>query len=214
LTLAGEIRQNGRMPAAGGRCVTTCSIAFALAIAPLCGHAAEPSRSLAGKAWSGAQDVAIYALGLIGVTYKFGGNTPDSGLDCSGFVRYVFQEVTGVSLPRTSKEMSGLGARVGANDLMPGDLVFFNTRRFAYSHVGIYLGDNRFVHAPSVGSEVEIAQMSGAYWQKRFDGARRVVGVMPALVPTVAMARAFPAETAPGWRTSRPYAIDPADATP
>ena len=110
--------------------------------------------------------------------------------------------------------MSGLGARVGANDLMPGDLVFFNTRRFAYSHVGIYLGDNRFVHAPSVGSEVEIAQMSGTYWQKRFDGARRVVGVMPALVPTVAMARAFPSEAAPGWRTSRPYAIDPADATP
>ena len=101
--------------------------------------------------WSGAQDVAIYALGLIGVDYKFGGNTPESGLDCSGLVRYVFQEVTGVTLPRTAKEMSGLGAKVGADDLKPGDLVFFNTRRFPYSHVGIYLGDNRFIHAPSRG---------------------------------------------------------------
>ena len=112
----------------------------------------------AGKVWTGAQDVAVYALGLIGVDYKFGGNTPDTGLDCSGLVRYVFQEVTGVTLPRTAKEMSGIGAKVGVADLKPGDLVFFNTRRFAFSHVGIYLGDNRFIHAPSRGSEVAIAR--------------------------------------------------------
>ncbi|MEO8507493.1 MAG: C40 family peptidase [Betaproteobacteria bacterium] len=150
-----------------------------------------------GKVWSGTQDVAIYALGLIGVEYKFGGNTPESGLDCSGLVRYVFQEVTGVTLPRTSKELSGLGAKVSANDLKPGDLVFFNTRRFQFSHVGIYLGDNRFIHAPSAGSEVEIARLSESYWQKHFNGARRLVGVLPSLVPSVispAIAGELPAD--------------------
>lgn len=149
----------------------------------------------AGKVWSGAQDVAIYALGLIGVDYKFGGNTPASGLDCNGLVRYVFQEVTGVTLPRTAKEMSGLGSKVQLDDLKPGDLVFFNTRRFQFSHVGIYLGDNRFIHAPSTGSEVEIARLSESYWQKHFNGARRLVGVLPSLVPNVispAMASTLP----------------------
>ncbi len=139
----------------------------------------------AGKVWSGTQDVAIYALGLIGVDYRFGGNTPDRGLDCSGLVRYVFQEVTGVTLPRTSREMSSIGSKIGLGDLKPGDLVFFNTRRFQFSHVGIYLGDNRFIHAPATGGEVEIARLSESYWQKHFDGARRLVGVLPALVPSV-----------------------------
>jgi cell wall-associated NlpC family hydrolase len=147
----------------------------------------------AGKAWSGAQDVAIYALGMIGVDYRYGGNSPESGLDCSGLVRYVFQEVTGVTLPRTSKEMSGLGAKLKADDLKAGDLVFFNTRGFQFSHVGIYLGDNRFIHAPSRGSEVEISRLTETYWQKHFSGARRLVGVLPSLVPnliTPAMASA------------------------
>jgi cell wall-associated NlpC family hydrolase len=139
----------------------------------------------AGKVWSGAQDVAIYALGLIGVDYRFGGNSPDSGLDCSGLVRYVFQEVTGVTLPRTSREMSSIGSKIALGDLKPGDLVFFNTRRFQFSHVGIYLGDSRFIHAPATGGEVEIAKLSESYWQKHFDGARRLVGVLPALVPSV-----------------------------
>ena len=139
----------------------------------------------ASKFWSGAQDVAGYALGLIGVEYKFGGNTPESGLDCSGLVRYVFQEVTGITLPRTSKELSGVGAKVGIADLKAGDLVFFNTRRFPNSHVGIYLGDNTFIHAPSRGREVEVAQLSSSYWQKHFNGARRLVGVLPDLVPSL-----------------------------
>jgi len=145
---------------------------------------AESAKETAGKVWTGAQDVAIYALGLIGVNYKFGGSSPDSGLDCSGLVRYVFQEVTGVTLPRTAREMSTLGAKVGTSELKPGDLVFFNTRQFAFSHVGIYLGDNRFVHAPSKGSDVMVSQLSQAYWQKHFNGARRLVGVVPSLSPT------------------------------
>ena len=139
----------------------------------------------AGKVWNGAQDVAIYALGLIGVDYRFGGNSPSSGFDCSGLVRYVFQEVTGVTLPRTSREMSGLGSKIALGELKPGDLVFFNTRQFQFSHVGIYLGDSRFIHAPARGGEVEIARLSETYWQKHFDGARRLVGVLPAMMPSV-----------------------------
>lgn len=201
-----EIRDNGEMPVRlapvhAAIATLVCAMTFAL---PAHAQNAKPQRSFAAsaaetavKVWSGAQDVAIYALGMIGVDYKFGGNTPESGLDCSGLVRYVFQEVTGVTLPRTSREMSGLGAKVGANDLKPGDLVFFNTRRFQFSHVGIYLGDNRFIHAPSAGSEVEIARLSESYWQKHFNGARRLVGVLPSLVPNVispAIAGELPAD--------------------
>jgi cell wall-associated NlpC family hydrolase len=202
------------MPARGmSFVVRACALATMVATAPLA-HAsgstfAASAAEAAGKAWSGAQDVAVYALGLLGVTYKFGGNTPEAGLDCSGLVRHVFQEVTGFTLPRTSKEMSRLGARITPADLEPGDLVFFNTRRFAYSHVGIYLGDNRFIHAPSRGSEVEIAHMSHAYWRKKFDGARRLVGTVPALMPNV-IAPAIAAELVPA--ASR--IVDVADATP
>lgn len=129
-----------------------------------------------------AQDLAIYALGLIGVDYKYGGISPEHGLDCSGLVRYVFQEVVGVTLPRTSREMARLGGRVAQADLRAGDLVFFNTRSSPFSHVGIYLGDNRFIHAPHRGGEVEIVAMTQHYWQQRYDGARRLIGVLPDLI--------------------------------
>jgi cell wall-associated NlpC family hydrolase len=153
---------------------------------------ARSAKAAVSTAWNGAQDVAIYALGLIGVDYRFGGETPEGGVDCSGLVRYVFQQVTGVTLPRTSKELSRLGNKVASADLAPGDLVFFDTRRFPFSHVGIYLGDNRFIHAPSTGSEVEISRLSESYWQKHFNGARRLVGVLPSLVPSALAAAAAP----------------------
>ena len=150
----------------------------------------------ASKVWHNTQDVALFALGLLGVDYRFGGTTPERGLDCSGLVQYVFQEVTGATLPRTSREMSRLGTRVAIADLAPGDLVFFNTRRFAFSHVGLYLGDSRFIHAPSAGGEVEIATLNQSYWKRHFDGARRLVGVLPSLAPTViGAAVAAPAAT-------------------
>lgn len=167
---------------------------------------ARSAKDAAATAWNGAQDVAIYALGLIGVDYRYGGVTPENGVDCSGLVRYVFQQVTGVTLPRTSKELSRLGSKVASADLAPGDLVFFNTRRFQFSHVGIYLGDNRFIHAPSTGSEVEIARMSEGYWQKHFDGARRLVGVMPSLIPS---AVAAPMSALPPWQPLSRDAISP-----
>jgi cell wall-associated NlpC family hydrolase len=147
--------------------------------------AAATVKIAAATAFSSAQDLAITALDLIGIRYKWGGETPATGLDCSGLVRYVFQQVTGVTLPRTARDMSRLGDEVAIPDLQPGDLVFFNTRRFAYSHVGIYLGDNRFVHAPRRGREVEVATLESGFWQKRFNGARRMVGVLPGLIPAI-----------------------------
>lgn len=142
-------------------------------------------KDAAAAAWQTARKLSSVALGLIGVDYKYGGTSPETGLDCSGLVRYVFQEVTGVVLPRTAKEMSRVGDNVALDELKPGDLVFFNTRHFAFSHVGIYLGDNRFVHAPSRGREVEVATIDKSFWQKRFNGARRLVGTLPDLMPTV-----------------------------
>ena len=154
---------------------------------------ADKARSTAETVWHGAQDLAMFALGLIGVDYRYGGETPEGGLDCSGLVRHVFQQVTGVTLPRTSKELARIGAPVARDDLEAGDLVFFDTRRFAFSHVGIYLGDGRFIHAPSRGSEVEIAELTNSYWRKHFNGARRLVGVLPGLVPEAQAATAVAA---------------------
>ena len=157
---------------------------------------ADKARSTAETVWHGAQDLAMFALGLIGVDYRYGGETPEGGLDCSGLVRHVFQQVTGVTLPRTSKELARIGAPIARDDLEAGDLVFFDTRRFAFSHVGIYLGDGRFIHAPSRGSEVEIAELTNSYWRKHFNGARRLVGVLPGLVPEAQAATAVAAAPA------------------
>jgi cell wall-associated NlpC family hydrolase len=206
------------MPYRRSGLLVPCFLAAALAAAvPAHAQAAlgSSTATTAGKVWSGAQDVAMYALGLIGVSYRFGGNTPDTGLDCSGLVRHVFEEVTGVSLPRTAKEMSTLGAKVTPANLQPGDLVFFNTRRFAFSHVGIYLGDNRFVHAPSPGSDVRIAQLDQSYWQKHFNGARRLIGVLPSLAPSV-VSPAVASEFTPQALVAAPspFAFERADLTP
>lgn len=123
---------------------------------------------------SRASDLVVNALGMLGIRYKYGGNTPENGLDCSGLVRYVFKESWGAELPRTSEEISRLGKKVDTKDLQPGDLVFYNTLRRGFSHVGIYLGDNKFIHSPSSGGEVRIESMDLSYWKKRFNGARRI----------------------------------------
>ncbi|UTH73371.1 C40 family peptidase [Chromobacterium sp. IIBBL 290-4] len=119
-------------------------------------------------------DLLLQAMSLLGVAYRFGGNTPDDGLDCSGFIRYVFQKSLRVNLPRTAAEMAHIGKAVGRGELMPGDLVFFNTRGFNYSHVGIYMGNNKFIHAPRTGKNIEVANLSQSYWTGRYNGARRV----------------------------------------
>ncbi len=121
-----------------------------------------------------ARELAIQALSMIGINYKYGGAAPDDGFDCSGLVSHVFNEVAGIVLPRNSQGMSKVGDNVGKSELQPGDLVFFNTRRRPFSHVGIYIGDERFVHAPSRGGEVEVTNMRSGYWKNRYNGARRV----------------------------------------
>jgi cell wall-associated NlpC family hydrolase len=134
------------------------------------GRARAFLNGMAGK----ASDVVVAALNMIGVRYRWGGNSPDSGLDCSGFVRYVFQDTLGLALPRRAEEMSRVGEKVRLADLKPGDLVFFNTMRRTFSHVGIYIGDNKFVHSPSTGSTIRVDDMDDSYWERRFTGARRV----------------------------------------
>ena len=114
------------------------------------------------------------AMQLIGVRYRWGGNTPQSGLDCSGFVRYVFNDTFCFLLPRKSAQMSKVGLQIGKEELRPGDLVFFNTMRHAFSHVGIYVGDNKFIHAPSKGKAIRVDDMTKVYWEKRYNGARRL----------------------------------------
>lgn len=121
-----------------------------------------------------ASDLAVSAIGMIGIRYQRGGTDPENGLDCSGLVRYVFKESWNKEMPRTSREMSQIGKKVDQKDLQPGDLVFYNTVRRGFSHVGIYLGDNRFVHSPAAGGEVRIESMDLGYWKKRFNGARRI----------------------------------------
>jgi cell wall-associated NlpC family hydrolase len=123
-----------------------------------------------------SDDISMYAVSLVGSPYRLGGTSPDSGLDCSGFVDHVFHQVTGIKLPHDSLAISETTQPLDQTALQPGDLVFFNTLNRAFSHVGIYLGDERFVHATSsrTGS-VMISRLSDRYWHDRFDGARRVV---------------------------------------
>ena len=144
-------------------------------------RAEKSLRDFGGKAKDTASDITSYALSLIGVDYRFGGNTPDQGLDCSGLIRYVFQQATGLSLPRSARDQARVGESVSKDKLQPGDLVFFNTRRFQFSHVGLYIGDNRFIHAPSRGGAVQVVSLDNEYWQKAFNGARRIVGGLPDL---------------------------------
>jgi cell wall-associated NlpC family hydrolase len=145
----------------------------ALAAEPL---ATEPQTALTKLQGftSRASELALQAMSLIGIRYKYGGTTPENGLDCSGLVRYLFKEAWGKELPRTSEEISRVGEKIDTHELQPGDLVFYNTLRRGFSHVGVYLGDNKFIHAPSGGGQVRIESMDMSYWKNRFNGARRI----------------------------------------
>ena len=134
---------------------------------------AEASAAASGPAQR-ASELVVGALGLLGIAYRFGGNTPQSGFDCSGMVRYVFQHTLGLDLPRRAEEISRVGTKVDRKHLKPGDLVFYNTLKRTFSHVGIYLGNNRFIHAPATGGVVRVEDMNESYWVRRFTGARRI----------------------------------------
>lgn len=140
----------------------------------------QPTAATEQAGWSSsAQEILINALSLTGIKYKYGGNSPETGFDCSGFVRYVFQQAANLTLPHGARALSQLGQTVPVDQLKPGDLVFFNTLKSAFSHVGIYLGNNRFIHAPSSGGGIHVVNMSDEYWSKRFNGARRIDGTDP-----------------------------------
>jgi cell wall-associated NlpC family hydrolase len=128
-----------------------------------------------GSQWSNAaQEVLLSALSLTGVKYKYGGSSPETGFDCSGFVRYVFQQAGSLTLPHGARAISQLGKAVTMDQLQPGDLVFFKTLKSTFSHVGIYVGEGRFIHAPTTGGGVHVVDMNDSYWSKRFSGARRL----------------------------------------
>ncbi|MDP3210878.1 C40 family peptidase [Methylotenera sp.] len=137
--------------------------------------AAEKDHAEDSQDWPDrAREVLVNALSLTGIAYKYGGSTPETGFDCSGFVRYVYQQATSLTLPHGAKAISQLGKTVSKSELQPGDLVFFNTLKSAFSHVGIYVGNNRFIHSPSSGGGVRVDDMQSSYWNKRFNGAQRI----------------------------------------
>jgi|LauGreDrversion4_2_1035121.scaffolds.fasta_scaffold21330_5 cell wall-associated NlpC family hydrolase len=120
-------------------------------------------------------NMLLQSVSLMGIAYKWGGNTPDTGMDCSGFVRYVFKKSLGINLPRTAAEMAKVGKRVNINELQPGDLIFFKTMGGSrISHIGMYLGNNKFIQSPRTGENIQITDLSG-YWVKHYVGAKRVV---------------------------------------
>ncbi len=127
------------------------------------------------QATDGAANLVVHAMDSLGVPYRRGGNSAETGFDCSGFVRAMYQQAVGTLLPRRSEEQAAVTERIEKAELQPGDLVFFNTMRRAYSHVGIYLGEGKFIHAPRTGARVRVENMQVSYWQTRFNGARRVL---------------------------------------
>ena len=120
------------------------------------------------------QEVLMNALSLTGIRYTYGGSTPSTGFDCSGFVRYVFSQAANLALPPTARAIAQIGKTVKKDDLQPGDLVFFNTLQKAFSHVGIYMGNNKFIHAPRTGAAVRVESMKDGYWANRFESGQRL----------------------------------------
>lgn len=135
----------------------------------------ELAQQVRDKASDMASDLVLSAMNFLGVPYRRGGSSQESGFDCSGFTRHVFENSVGLILPRRASEQANSPdlIPVQKSELKPGDLVFFNTLRHTFSHVGIYIGDDKFIHSPRAGGQVRVEDMRQAYWQQRFDGARR-----------------------------------------
>ena len=119
-------------------------------------------------------EALLQTLLALGVDYRYGGASPQTGYDCSGLVAHVFREAYGIELPHNARAQSEFGVHVSLAELRPGDLVFYNTQHSPFSHVGIYLGDGRFVHAPKTGAQVRVDSIGSPYWRRHFDGARRL----------------------------------------
>ena len=153
------------------RCFALCAPLLLVA----CGSA-PPKAPRSGPAMPGlsagqSSDIAIHALGLVGTPYRYGGNTPESGFDCSGLIGYVYKSRAGVAPPRTVAQLSGFGRSVGSGDLRTGDLVIFGSGK--PFHAGIYVGEGRFVHAPSTGGTVRLDRLDNVYWARQSPSFRR-----------------------------------------
>lgn len=144
-------------------------------------------QSLRESVRDSASELVMSAMNFLGVPYRRGGNSADSGFDCSGFTRHIFENSLGLVLPRRADEQATTAGLMAINrsELKPGDLVFFNTMKRTFSHVGIYVGDDKFIHAPRAGAEVRIEDMRESYWARRFTGARRADLTAATPSPTV-----------------------------
>ena len=145
---------------------------------------AERVQDGAARVKSRTSELVVSAMGFLGVPYRRGGSSAETGFDCSGFVKAMYEQTLGLILPRRANEQAMATQKIDRQDLQPGDLVFFNTLRRAFSHVGIYIGDNKFIHSPKPGAQVRVEDMGVPYWSKRFDGARRVVEPGPQAAAT------------------------------
>ena len=159
----------------------------------------ELAQQVRDKATDLASDLVISAMDFLGVPYRRGGDSKSEGFDCSGFTRHVFERSIGMILPRRASEQAAMPGleQIKQAELKPGDLVFFNTLRHTFSHVGIYIGDNKFIHSPRAGGAVRIEDMRIAYWQQRFDGARRVPTLTAGQVSASTLLQRTSADTAP-----------------
>lgn len=169
-------RRSATLPAA---LLCLCALALAGCGGPEQVRPAPPSQ----RTWStaapqnpaAANAILMRALGLVGTPYRYGGNTPESGFDCSGLVNYVYRDMLDLRLPRTSRELAAMqGPKIALDRLVPADLVFFGSGG-EVSHVGIYVGEGRFVHAPSTGGTVRLDRLDGAWWRDHYTGAKRVL---------------------------------------
>lgn len=159
-----------------------CTLCLALFLVVSAAHAEQLEASApddtagVGEAILDKARPLLKAMSLLGTPYRLGGNRPEQGLDCSGFVRHVYREASDITLPRTARDMSRAGRAIERDELRPGDLVFFNTRNRPFSHVGIYAGNGEFVHASSRAvRRVTVSRLTDRYWSSRFNGARRVL---------------------------------------
>lgn len=149
-----------------------------LAVLGACASSSEAPRGKTAHPRSesaAANEVVLFALGLLNTGYRFGGSNPESGLDCSGMTAYIFREALGMNLPHNAQQQSRLGKAVGRDQLLAGDLVFFNTNGSTISHVGLYIGENRFVHAPATNGRIKITPLDNVYFKQRYVTARRLL---------------------------------------
>lgn len=197
VALVARSRVPHRARVSASACMLACiALLAACSSTPVRYGSERPYRPSASRERSaGQEEISIEAMGLVGIPYRWGGNTPRSGFDCSGLVRYVVKHAAGIELPRTTAEMSSVGEVIPSRDLASGDLVFFNTTGRAHSHVGIYVGKGQFVHAPSTGGTVRLSNIDLPYWSRRFDGVRRVAADRAPAETGVLLASPAPAAT-------------------